>query len=821
MSSEEDIKSKIFLAQVYHSRLNPIKHTFSYNVFYFVFDLDELESGELDGPLFGYNKNRLISMWNTDYLGKENKTIKEKIIDRFKIHFKSNNDSNSSPDTSTTTATTTIDIEKISKIQLITNPRYLNHSFNPVNFYYCYDGDNNLLQIVAEINNTFGETHLYFPKATEFKDQYLQYTFDNTVQKTPYIKRYSNEKDFHVSPFNSLDGSYDFFFSDLRTHCFDIRVNLHSNLSSKSLEMRCSDVNNKGFYDYILLTRLWSTHKPLSVNYFNIFKVALAYPITAFLTIPRIMYQAGQLHWKKGLKIYSKPNPPIENTPVIIKESLNQLAARKFFFSYLDSFSVGSFVIHLPDGSVETIDRNSIKTKSANGNVNTVPTPENLYSMANYSKPIEIFVKNYDFFWKLYVLNKSNGRGFSSKALGLAYMSGDFECNDLPSLLAELCDLTISFSPSLYNSDDNSKSSIFPKDSKYWGDIFKFIENDQNLFSPFLFDKSKSILNPYICNSNNNNDNDNSNNTYQIIIDKLSINDGDIILQIEPTFGCQFSKYLLDLHPNCKIVLLSSLIDIYNHQQQQNNNSNVIILNNNLSQLIQDSKYQNYFNHIISLEGNIENSFYSTESNNRTRLLLDYCKTLFKNNKGLLFIQSISGPYHQYQEIDLKPNRKMTFWNKYSKLVEQVGKKYWAVIANFQHNPFYVEERYKVIMNVLSKGYINGHIFDESSKYIPNIPSDLTNICSDKSNDSFNLLEMQNIGDDYPEILQGWIDKLQENRDSLNIQIQEIAMQKGCHLKMNQDEIDEIYRAILFHLSFLISCFKSVWSVTRMIIEIK
>ncbi|NTV84464.1 MAG: DUF1365 domain-containing protein [Bacteroidales bacterium] len=51
--------------------------------------------------------------------------------------------------------------DKISRIELITSGRYFNYVFNPVSFYYCYKNDNSIAAIAAEVNNTFGEKHLY------------------------------------------------------------------------------------------------------------------------------------------------------------------------------------------------------------------------------------------------------------------------------------------------------------------------------------------------------------------------------------------------------------------------------------------------------------------------------------------------------------------------------------------------------------------------------------------------------------------------------------------------------------------------------------
>jgi hypothetical protein len=47
-------------------------------------------------------------------------------------------------------------------IRLLTTLRTLGHCFNPVSFYFCFDGDEALRAVVAEVTNTpWGERHAY------------------------------------------------------------------------------------------------------------------------------------------------------------------------------------------------------------------------------------------------------------------------------------------------------------------------------------------------------------------------------------------------------------------------------------------------------------------------------------------------------------------------------------------------------------------------------------------------------------------------------------------------------------------------------------
>ncbi len=79
-------------------------------------------------------------------------------------------------------------------IRLLTHLRSFGHCFNPVSFYYCFDGDGSRLQaIVAEVTNTpWGERHAYV----------LDATGGGGVAKA-----------MHVSPFMGMDQRYSFHAS--------------------------------------------------------------------------------------------------------------------------------------------------------------------------------------------------------------------------------------------------------------------------------------------------------------------------------------------------------------------------------------------------------------------------------------------------------------------------------------------------------------------------------------------------------------------------------------------------------------------------------
>jgi DUF1365 family protein len=85
-------------------------------------------------------------------------------------------------------------------IRMLTHLRYFGFVFNPVTFYYCYDAQDRLETIVAEITNTpWRERHQYvLPLASGTREgAHSVWAFD---------------KRFHVSPFLPMDMDYEWRF---------------------------------------------------------------------------------------------------------------------------------------------------------------------------------------------------------------------------------------------------------------------------------------------------------------------------------------------------------------------------------------------------------------------------------------------------------------------------------------------------------------------------------------------------------------------------------------------------------------------------------
>lgn len=80
------------------------------------------------------------------------------------------------------------------RIFMLTHLRYLGHCFNPVSFFYCLDGEDQLRLVLAEVSNTFGGAHNYWLRPDAGSPTF----------------RSAAEKSLYVSPFMPVDLGYAF-----------------------------------------------------------------------------------------------------------------------------------------------------------------------------------------------------------------------------------------------------------------------------------------------------------------------------------------------------------------------------------------------------------------------------------------------------------------------------------------------------------------------------------------------------------------------------------------------------------------------------------
>src|SRR5262249_1271142 len=138
------------------------------------------------------------------------------------------------------------------------------------------------------------------------------------------FKSYRDDKSFHVSPFNDMQGQYDFVFADIEK-TLDIRINIRR-------EGRI-----------VFYSRLWGNPRPLDST--NIGLTIARYPLTAVLSMPRILWQAAKLHYLKRLPVFKKPHPSSPLTIKVAHPRVSEKLAMKMVLKFFTQIKKGLLTI--------------------------------------------------------------------------------------------------------------------------------------------------------------------------------------------------------------------------------------------------------------------------------------------------------------------------------------------------------------------------------------------------------------------------------------------------------------------------------------------
>ena len=210
------LRSSLLVGQVMHQRLSPQPHSFRYRLYMHQLSLDELPELSRRFVLLGVNRWRPSAFFESDHLPGEG-PLRQRVETMLRAH--------------------------------------------------GVDRRAALTAVIAEVNNTFGESHAYVLDPGE----------PLTAKKV-----------FHVSPFLTLDGTYRFVFDVSPSH-LDVRIDLHRGGAP------------------VLVSRLSLERRPLSE--WGLALALLRYPFVTLALVGRIHWQAFRLWWK-GATYY--PKPPLD-----------------------------------------------------------------------------------------------------------------------------------------------------------------------------------------------------------------------------------------------------------------------------------------------------------------------------------------------------------------------------------------------------------------------------------------------------------------------------------------------------------------------------
>ena len=236
----------------WHGRKGAVENAFRYGIDYVLLDAEAL----LAAPaLFGRNRRGLASVWDSDHGGAPGKGrgaawVREVLAKR--------------------------GLPAPARIELLAQPRILGHVFNPVAFWICRDENGDVPVIIAEVTNTYGDRHSYLCH----RDDLEPITAEDRLRA---------QKVLHVSPFQRINGGYQFRF-DLR----DDRIGIWIDFTG----------GNGG-----VVATLVGPRKRLST--FGLIRACLRRPFGSRRVLALIHWQALKLWWK-GARFRSQPKPPVE-----------------------------------------------------------------------------------------------------------------------------------------------------------------------------------------------------------------------------------------------------------------------------------------------------------------------------------------------------------------------------------------------------------------------------------------------------------------------------------------------------------------------------
>ncbi len=236
-----------------HRRFSPHPHEFDYRLFMLYLDLDEVDAVMAQSRWWSADRPNLAEFRRSDYLGPPERPLADAVRDVVEEK---------------------LGVRPGGAVRILTHGRYFGHCFNPVSFYYLFEGDA-LHSIVAEITNTpWQERHRYVMPISEGEASAGSWSFR-------FPKR------FHVSPFLDMDMKYLWRFSQPGGSVLVHMENL-------------GDQAERAFDATLKLDR-----EPISRA--SLGRVLRNYPLMTMKVVAGIHWQALKL-WLKRNPVYDHPS---------------------------------------------------------------------------------------------------------------------------------------------------------------------------------------------------------------------------------------------------------------------------------------------------------------------------------------------------------------------------------------------------------------------------------------------------------------------------------------------------------------------------------
>jgi hypothetical protein len=246
----------VYVGPVMHARMKPRVHRFSYRVFNILIDLDHLDAAARCSAVFSVNKFNMLSFHTRDHGGPDRgeATLREHADHLFAQA--------GLPD-------------RPARVLLMCFPRVFGYVFNPISIYFAYDAQGELVGIIYEVRNTFGDLHSYVApiRSGELDVNGL---------------RQERDKLFYVSPFVGPNMRYRF---RIRPPTDDVAVRI--------LE---TDADGP-----ILSATVHGARRPVTTA--RLLGLCASLPMLTLKVVLGIHFEAVRL-WFKGIRFYHRPTAP-------------------------------------------------------------------------------------------------------------------------------------------------------------------------------------------------------------------------------------------------------------------------------------------------------------------------------------------------------------------------------------------------------------------------------------------------------------------------------------------------------------------------------
>jgi uncharacterized protein len=244
----------LYDGDVMHARMRPRTHRFAYKVYTLLIDVTRLNAADRQSAFFSVGRFNLLSFRPQDHGDGSDAPLAQQMVK----------------------ALAEAGLNKpIGRIFLSCYPRVLGFVFNPISVYFVFDPADQLIALIYEVRNTFGEIHTYVAplKGDEF---------------SPAGIRQERAKLLHVSPFMDMN---------MRYH-FRIRP------PGETLSIRILETSSDG---PMLAATFHGQQKALTAS--SILAAFIRMPLMTLKVVAGIHFEALRL-WLKGIRFYHAPPPP-------------------------------------------------------------------------------------------------------------------------------------------------------------------------------------------------------------------------------------------------------------------------------------------------------------------------------------------------------------------------------------------------------------------------------------------------------------------------------------------------------------------------------